>query len=525
MSFWDNFLCKVFGIRCPEKPEPPEKEYCVVCTDTGLEPNDTCTQVTAECKVGFCPVERCAVDHLYVEPPKIVTRTICVDSHLIRRHNCVDKKKLQFIKGVEPIEKCNILQHQFKTILTEYRMFENAKVWAAVTPGDLHDLNWRFHDKYTKANYIETANHLAYFKVNGKRHFFSCAEGEGDLRVYRVPFKKVGNKFNLWELDPVDWAEMMELLQIDLDRGLIPIMCIASGWKGARYEYTAWHPKNNVGVRVGDKIIQMHSDHRRLYTDPDSGRIYRGVAEMLVEALRDLKHPTGVKDPFVIEDVNEPYNPGDKATFQWKHALFSRLREKKKLDPTRMAFEKWNSRWIGVKKIDDKVDPGLQDIFPGIWCFYHGQTTYAQAVRWHKGEMKKIHNAYPGLCADSDGAEEDFPAQGLVGKNWNLGFRRITPVELKQFLIYDYKHNGAGYIHLSGVGWWNDDVCNYADVVKAFVKGLTKMELMEWQKMMKDYRGELLPVDWGLFSYEKEGKRYGLSEGKAIKQAMDEIHK
>lgn len=531
MSFWDKFLCRTFKIRCPEKPPETifDVEYCDSCSETGLRPNTTCKQVYTICPYGECPREICEINHDYAEPPKIVTRTICLDSNLIRRKHCVNKRMRQFIQGAEPLEKCDLVEHKYKRTLTKYLWFDNAKVWAGVSPGDLFDLNQPYHDGFTKENWVQVAEALAQHNVNGKRHFLHTGEEDTDLSQYLVPFKRLGKeKFDLWNLDPVEWGEILWKLQRDLDRGIIPMICLASGWKGFRYDNTAWHPKHNIGVKRGDKTIYMTSDHRKLLTDPDSGRIYRGVAEMITEALRDLKHPTGIKDPFIIEGVNEYDSKacGDKKMFEWFHALFSMLENKMKLDPTRMAFEKWNSKWIGVKKIDDEVEPGLMDLFPGIFCTYHGQNTYEQAVRWHKGEMGKIHNAYPGLLADGDGTElPEFPPEGLMGKNWSLNFRRITPVELKKFLIYDYKHNGAGFNHLSAVQFFESRLASYESFVKAFVKGLTKIQLMEWQKMMFDYRGVLLPVDWEKFSYEKEGKRYALSEGKAIKQAMQEIHK
>jgi hypothetical protein len=450
------------------------------------------------------------------------------------------KQKRQFIKGTEPTEKCDLVEHKYKRTLTKYRMFDNAKVLAAVNPGDLHSSTWKFHDKFTAENHVQTSEHLSTHNVNSRRHFFHT--GAKDLTTVHVPFKRLDKqKFYLWELDPEDFWGRYGIFwrhQIDMDRGILPSVCMATGWKDMhdRYKNSAWHPSHNIGVKITTKdgvrkTIYMPDNAKRIYTDSDARKIFLGVCEMAVEALRELKHPLGFKDYFQVESANEPPSHiGDKALFEFHNALFSMLFHKMKLDPTRMAFEKWDSRWIGVKKIDDKVDPGLQDLYPGIYCYYHGQNTFDQAVRWHKGEMGKIHDAYPGLCADSDGHEKGFPGQGLIGKNWggtpeDIDFRRITPVELKQFLIYDYKHNGAGHNHLSGVGWYEDDVCNYESIVKAFVKGFTKIELMEWQAMMKEHRGILIPVDWEKFSYEKDGKRYRLSEGVAIKQAMNVIHK
>lgn len=590
MSIWSDFLCKVFGIRCPE---PPKEELCSVCQDTGKKPNDTCSLIVATCKSAeFCPTEVCEVEHppreayicddskklkaeycpLYSmgytdlptevcnipehqKPPRKVTRTVCVDSELIRRKHCVTKETKKFEPGTQPTTKCDIVEHWYKRTVTPYRLFENAKVMAAVNPGDLHSNVWKFHENFTAANYVQTDESLAKNSVNSKRYFGHTGEGEYDLDPelgFLVPFQRLGRrKFNLWELDPQDfWGEYGIFWRYarDVERAMIPIICGASGWKGFRYRYTAWHPFNNVGVKVTSpqgvtKTIYMTSDHQKLITDPDSARIYRGVMEMYVEALRDLEqyHPTGVKDPFILESVNEyaVKNCGDKKFFEWHHALFSMLEKKKKLDPTRMAFEKWNSRWIGVKKLDPdnpKLLPGLMDIFPGIWCFYHGQTTFEQAIRWHKGEMGKIHNAYPGLCADSDGHESQYKARGIIGKGWggggkNINFRRMSPVDLQKFLVYDSKHNGAGICRLGASILYEDSAGRYDSHVKAFDKGFTKAQLSEYQRMVEDYRGITFEVEWGDFSYEvrsEDGKilnRKPLSEGKAIKRAMNQIHK
>lgn len=409
--------------------------------------------------------------------------------------------------------------------VTKYLMFDNAKILMSLSPGDLHDLNWQFHEGFTAENYTEQSEQLAIHRVNGRGHFFSCAEGKKDLKTYLVPFKRVENgKFYLWALDPIEWPLMKWRLQEDMSRGIIPVMRVASGWNNRQYGYTAWHPKNNIGVKLGSRHLTMTDDIRQLYGDKDTGRIFRGVTYMLVDALRELKHPTGIKDPFIIQGVNEPVIRSDREFFYFQRDLFNRL-EKDGLDPTRMAFEKWNSRWIGVKKIDDKVEPGLQDLFPGVKCFYHGQNTLAQALRWHRGEMGKIHNAYPGLTADSDGHEPAYPGQGIVGKNWGLVLRRITSVELFDFLIYDWMHKGGGYQHLSAVSWFESDLPSFESFMKAGVRGMTQEELREWSDMMYAHVGKRdLELDWKLFSYEFEGKRYPLSELMAVKRAMDKIH-
>lgn len=553
MSVLDNWLCKYFGIRCPEEPPEPElPESCIVCSETSILPNPTCVTVVEIFPFGESPKEVCDIDHKEEVEPAVrkVLRTVCVDSKLIRRKHCKVKERKRFDRGTEPTERCDLVDHAHRRTLTEYRMFENAKVMASVNPGDLHANVWKFHDNFTAENYVQVSESLARYKVNARRHFNHTGEGEGDLDPdlgYLVPYKRLGrHKFNLWELDPEDFWGLYGIFwryQVDADRGIIPVVCAASGWKGWRYGFTAWHPKNNIGVKITTKdgvrkTIYMTSDHRKLLTDPDSGRIYRGVCEMLVDALRELKHPTGVIDPFQLEAVNEYDSKacGNKKMFEWHHALFSRLEKKKHLDPTRMAFEKWDSRWIGVKKLDDKLEPGLMDLFPGITCYYHGQTTFEQAVRWHKGEMGQIHDAYPGLCADSDGHEPDYKAKGIIGKEWggggsNINFRRISPVDLYKFMIYDYEHNGAGYSHLSGVQWFEDFIARYDSHVKAFVKGFTKVELLEYKQMVEDYRGIKFDIKWEDFSYpvkNSEGKVIGrkpLSEGKAIKRAMRKIHK
>lgn len=364
---------------------------------------------------------------------------------------------------------------------TKYKLFENAKVIASLSPGDLHDLSWQFHDGWTEENWVESRNQMALHHINASRHFFSCSEGAGDLDRYLVPFKRVANKkFNLWELDPIDWPRIKWRLDREIERGIVPIICIASGWKGRRVKYTAWHP--NHGFAKSD--LYMHDNYKYWMTDKDSIKIYDGVCDMLYDAMEGK--------PFIMEWVNEPQAFSTNVLYPWYDGRFARWG-----DHDRFAFEKWDS---------GRIEDLLTD-YPGCWCFVHGINTLREIERWHKGEMQWYHETFDNVCYDSDG-QGFWLGEGLVGKGWNPNFRRITPRQLETGMVYDYHKQGAGYVHLSAISFYQSSQPDFASFMEAGVEGLSKARCQE------------LGVNWDEFS--RNGKP--LPELLAFKNAMEIIH-
>jgi hypothetical protein len=127
------------------------------------------------------------------------------------------------------------------------------------------------------------------------------------------------------------------------------------------------------------------------------------------------------------------------------------------------------------------------------------------------------------MASDSDGHSDDswcpnydFDGLGLVGWTWNKNFKRACPTHMRDGLVYDYDHDGGGWIIWSAGAWYrynNTGKPNYKDWYHVAVEGLSKAECEDWD------------VDWNHFSYIPKGtdKRVPLGELVAIKIAMERI--
>ena len=117
---------------------------------------------------------------------------------------------------------------------------------------------------------------------------------------------------------------------------------------------------------------------------------------------------------------------------------------------------------------------------------------------------------YDYVACNSDGACEEFPGTGLVGRSWGDELRKPAPQHMKEGLKHDYKKDGAGwFIGSAGAYFANaeGDKPNFEHWRLAAVDGLNKLECK--------FQG----VDWNLFSYRKGLKRVPLGELKAIRKA------
>ena len=336
--------------------------------------------------------------------------------------------------------------------------------------------------------------------INGSRHMFSCAEGKGDLSRYLVPFKRLRTeRFDLWNLDPNEWPQIVWRLLCETKRLMIPIITVATGWKGRRAEHTAWHPQHNKGVAITTKdgvrkTIHMHDDFKRWMTDKDSITIYDGVCDMLYEAMQDVGE-------FIMYWVNEPMAYDIRHLYPWYDGRFRQWEGRVPCD--HLAFEKMDS---------GKMEDLLTD-YEGVWCFAHGYTTFWEVQRYHKGEMGWYHDEFKNVCIESDGSGEKI-GEGLIGTTWNDSFRRMTPVEIAESMVHDYKQNGAGFVNLSAVTHFEHALGAYSSLLKGGVHGLSKVECQKHG------------VDWMKFSYvNKDGVRVPLPEFLAFKRAMNRIHK
>ena len=231
----------------------------------------------------------------------------------------------------------------------------------------------------------------------------------------------------------------------------------------------------------------MHDNYKRWMTDRDSIIIYDGVCDMLYDAMEGK--------PFIMEWVNEPQAFQTNVLYPWYNGRFGRWADRVPCD--RLAFEKWDS---------GKIEDLLTD-YPGCLCLVHGINTLKEIERWHRGEMQYYHTTFQNVCYDSDGAGF-WPGEGLVGKNWNPEFKRITSMQLRTGMIYDYDKEGAGYVHLSAISFYQSKLPDFASFMEAGVKGLSKARCQE------------LGVDWDEFSLG--GKP--LPELLAFKDAMEIIH-
>jgi len=305
-------------------------------------------------------------------------------------------------------------------------------------PADLHSAVLPFDDdRFNKERWIEMCDLMAKY-CNATRVFLTCLENQWMVKNTLIPFKKENGKWNL-----LAFGEDMEKLEWRLNefwkRKITTVICVATGIKGGRFEYSIWNGKNN--------IHETTTDYNRFFDDPQTIAIFDIVWRNLINRWKD--------NPYVIlEPINEPSATGERL-YKWYRA-----RLKTPLPSERFGFEFW----------DSSCTLRLLEEF-NCWMFIHAVNSLDWFKRFHmKGcELQEyFYDIYPRICADSDGGNADYPGSGLKGKDWSDAFRRPSSWDMREGLKYDLSHKGAGWIVMSAAAW---------------LKGGELPDLVEWKEI------------------------------------------
>ncbi len=376
---------------------------------------------------------------------------------------------------------------------TKYRLFD-VNYMLGYVPRDLHSLNLPYHSEFTRENWSESANLMRKNHVNTTRFFLCTGEKKGDLDNFILPFKREPDgRFDLLQfgegIEEIEWR-----LNEFWKRGIFTVLCIASGIKENRFAYTVWNGKNNINNTT--------SDFRYFMTHSHTISVYKKVIKMLRERWKGK--------PVIFELVNEPEAFNSIQLFNWHMKILDYCR-RIGIPSRKLAFEKWDSS--KVLEILKKYN---------CWMFVHAVNHINWFERFHLPgcEMQRyFFNVYKWVAADSDGAkkrEGDLPllGEGLVGKTWNSEFKRPAPKHMKDGLIFDYKHKGAGWIIMSAGAYYKSadgDKPIHKDWKHVAIDGLTEEECKNQN------------VKWELFSYRKLFKQRSLGELRAIRKAANRL--
>ena len=367
-------------------------------------------------------------------------------------------------------------------IKCKYPLFQHNYLLGYV-PWDFHALNLPFHANFDALDWEEGAALMAKNRVNGTRFFLATGEKAGDLKNYHIPFLRTDGKFDLTKFGEDDMNQIEWRLEKFWERGIATMICLATGIKGQRFEHTVWHKDNNINGTT--------DNHKDFMDHPETVRAYMKVIKNLWAR---WKHK-----PVIFEFINEPHAFTQLRKYQWYKKMMTYCLTLG-IPRRQFAFEKFNSGWVEnlLKQYN-------------CWMFCHTMNSLEHMKRIHKGEMQEYYfKPYEYVACNSDGACEEFPGTGLVGRSWGDELRKPAPQDMKEGLKHDYKKDGAGwFIGSAGAYFANaeGDKPNFEHWRLAAVDGLNKMICQS------------LGVDWKLFSYRKWLRRKPLGELKAIRKA------
>lgn len=193
MGFWDDFLCAVFGINCPEEPEYID---VLVCKASELLPTDKCT-------------------------------------HIITK---------KYEEGTEPTKYCDAGYWHPTTCKFPVPEISKFIGWSFTYRGNM---NWKTPN-FTFQLWDRLADHIAEH-ANAIRLFSFIAEDTFDVANSIAPFPVTANgKYQLKKLNNGYIAEMKRRFGSFHRRKVSTIVCLFSGWKGKRFAYNYFNGNNNV---------------------------------------------------------------------------------------------------------------------------------------------------------------------------------------------------------------------------------------------------------------------------------------
>jgi len=352
-------------------------------------------------------------------------------------------------------------------------------------PGDLSSLVSPFKGgHFNYKDWDNSADLMAKFGVNATRFFLTCTEDPWTLHNYFIPFKKQAPNtyvYDLTEFDPDMIEGLICRLESFWERKITTVICIVTGLKSARWQFTTWHGSRNVnGTTTTLKMFMQ---------DKKTVGVFDDVLKKLVKTFDN--------ECVIWELINEPTGQvfGDVPLANWCRGRMEKL-HKLGVPYERIAFEKWDSSQI----------IGLLENEP--WMFWHGVNHLGSFQRYLKPgtEMKdEFYDKHPRICADSDGADSDFPGRGLKGARWGDVLRRASSWDMNRGLKYDHAHGGMGWMIMSAAAWLGlgnyPDYDTWADIA---VNGLTEKQC---KKLGVEYK------------YNKQ------SELRAVDNAVKEIFK
>jgi|Deesub1362A_J573_1020465.scaffolds.fasta_scaffold00107_85 hypothetical protein len=310
--------------------------------------------------------------------------------------------------------------------------------------------------------------------VNVIRLFAYCQERPDSIYRYIQPLEIRNDRYiyrfrnGRLILSPAYVNEMSRRLRVFHERGIVTIICLASGIKGFRYHFSMWNGRNSN--------IKSPSRPRAFIEDELVIAMFKDYCQAMVEHF---------DNPLVIwELINEPHEFEPKPLTQWTYHMIDYLTKKLKVPQKRIMVQHIDRSLDG----DDPAGYKWLKKYKKILYSHHGINTAWAFIRYHRHDRDFYKYFYKPfgrrIVCDSDGAqtyEAGLIGTGLIGKNWNPEFRRPSSFDMYHGLVYDYRNGGGGWIIMSAAAWVRSTtIPNIATWRKSALEGLTREECRKY---------------------------------------------
>jgi len=312
-------------------------------------------------------------------------------------------------------------------------------------------MKWKAPD-FTYEIWDKLADEMAKY-VNAIRFFAYIAEDKFYVTHSFIPFPIKNGKYDLTRLDETYISKIKKRLDSFHRRKITTIICLASSIKHHRWATCPFNKKNNINNTTDDV--------KRFYDDPKTIEAFLKYIENMVKFFDN--------DYVIWELVNEPTEGNVGSLVKWYKKCISKL-VSLGVPYGRIAIEKFDSSRL------------LEFTDLGIWIFWHGVNSVETLKRFLRSgtEMRELYDTSKSrFCASADGADYKGKARGLIGKGWNIAFRRASSNQMGHMIRYDKIKRGNGVEFMSASAFLDGVYPNLAQSLKVATKGLTRKECKE----------------------------------------------